>query len=590
MNYSEYMHGPWGNERIRANMPTRLQKAIKNFSFLTDTWTQGRTLANAVSRCSNELYELGTLFRLLTYIAPNHTTVHIRTAYATYDANTTLTDHHDIIPGPGRDFYHTIWIKHIPKGTTFTTNILDNAEQNDLIRLRNIENQLIVDSKHFIRVYKSNNGYSNYTLLTNYIDAELISKFTILIPIMIGCPYASEDEIENEETEAGKTQLKLQNAILNAFTNLYDFSKDAIDSTVFEENLKNIFEEIIVLKGLDKVTLADFMNNFATLINTKVHRQTQNELDAVTRSITSHEQDLEALYSKKQMLNKQLMLIKDATPDDVQPFITSLQNNKCITILDADDTDIKIKVTAPLQFFDSSDFKRYEANDRSYLHDNEESYGADSRFTLPILHKIFVTHEYKLLLDAIITLRTETARYNSDTLYVFAHTNSNNNTRSELTNLPNPHLYYYDCWEKTKQQIRKAVTEGNYDLIPTLIVNSVQTINVAENTSFFKLLRDLTEADWRAKTHLITKSGETITWQNAIDIEKESYKDITEVEVKPEITETVTEETHTVPRETTGLELLRTALHAQTTQEYTQVVIEEDNTPINTDEEVTPEF
>ena len=596
MNYTEYVSDRYSDDNIRKLIPLALNKALKNYSFSTNTWCNGRTLQDAFSHISGAMYNLSPIFQLLSWVNPAHTTVKLIAAYSTYSATDNVAHYTNIVPEKDSEMYYNIYIKHIPKGTTFLTDALSQAETNkDLIRMKNVELQLIQDGRHFIRVYKSTNVNNSYAILTNWVDSEFLNKVMLLIPVIIGWPYHSESKVIAEPNEEIRTHYILENYIADIFTNLYDFYNNTINLSTFKENLTTIFNEIIALKDLDKLSFENFTNNLANIINTKLRGAVKNELDTVNSRITDAERNLEAYYSKKQMLTKNLFLIEKASPDDIKPFIDALKTTKAIEIIETDDFELRIRVTAPLQFFDTSDFKRYQQNSRSYYREllDSNQFGNIPAIVAPIFDKIFITHEYKLLLQAVISIKADSSNYNNDAFYVSTNTYSYSGIEAIQTITPNPHHYYYNCWDKTKQQIRKAATEGNYDLIPTLIVNSVQTINVAENTSFHKLLRDLTEKRWRDKVHLIKKDGTELTWEQAIEIEKANYKSMSEpveelVETIKEVTEIVEEtveqaedtlETFVDTIEHTRDQLLE-ALRVQTTQEYTQVVIEEgDATP-----------
>lgn len=583
MNYDSYINNRYSNDMLYRDIPVQITKLVKNYNFFTNLWCRGRTLADAWSHASGALYNLAPIFKLLSYVDAEHRAIQLRTTYDTYSAENTPRSYDMIVPDGASEGTITIWLKHIPKGTTFITDILAEAEETgNLQRVKCVELQLINDGRHFIRVYKSNTAVNSYTVLTNWVDNNLIQKLLLLIPVLIGWQYHSDKDIENADPKIAEHYI-LENAITEIFTNLYEFYKQDINLNTFKEHMQTIFAQIIELKQLDQLSFETFTHNFANTINKKLHGAVKNELDSLLSRIADAERNLESYYSKKQMLTKQLFLVEKALPEDVKPFIDALKSTKAIEVIDTDDYEIKIRVTAPLQFFDPSDFKRYQVNDRSYYREllDSDRFGAPKDIAGAVFDKIFIKHEYKLLMQAIIVLKAETTSYTSDALSVYTCKYDYLGTESLHNATPNPHHYYFNCWDKTKQQIRKAVTDGNYDLIPTLIVNSVQTINVAENTSFHKLLAALTDKKWRNKVRLIQKDGTEINWEQAIKIEEANYKSLSEpveelVETTEEVTETVEETTETA----TGvgnIELLRAALNAQTTQEYTQVVIEEGN-------------
>ena len=109
--------------------------------------------------------------------------------------------------------------------------------------------------------------------------------------------------------------------------------------------------------------------------------------------------------------------------------------------------------------------------------------------------------------------------------------------------------------------IQKATTEKNYDLIPILIINSVQTINIAETQSFFKLLNCFEQASWRNKVKILTKEGKEISWDEAVNIEIKNYESMVTPIKETQTEEPIVTEEVTTPRSVEG---------------YTQIVVEDE--------------
>ena len=534
MDFYELMEN-YHQQNLQQNIPSHIYKIIKNYSHYTFTRPDGRTFQNAIYGLNNAISSYTVLYDLMRLISPTHKTLYFDTQYTAFSTDNAPTELADIVSlrthyvsARDTDFYR-INVVHIPRGTTFVSNCLNEIEkENTITRLKTVELQLINGPTHYLKVFKHNDQTTpTYSILTNWVDKQLLHKIFLFIPIIIGWNYHSQEHLEDLKAANKSEELAqciLENMISSLFTTLYDCFKDKTDVTPFTQLFKEVCNAIIEIKELNKLNYTEFMNNFANAINNKIVRITQRDYDNIKANIANNERMLNEYYAKKEVLERQLSMAKTSTPDDVASFLDVIKQSKAIEILDADDKELRLKITAPLQFFTSSDFERYEQNGNSYY--NTHMYGADAKYTKPIFHKIFVTHEYKLLLGAVVEVKINDSTYDEQVLYVNARGGSAQ-VKSELTAVPNPHLYQYDCWAKTKNMIQKAIADKNYDLVPTLIVNSVQTINIAEPQSFQYLLDYLADPFWRQKVTILNKENKPLSWKEAIEVEKTNYKTMT---------------------------------------------------------------
>ena len=65
MDYIQYIADRYSDDNIKKLIPVHLQKALKNYHFYTDTWSNGRTLQNTFSMISGAIYNLTPIFELL---------------------------------------------------------------------------------------------------------------------------------------------------------------------------------------------------------------------------------------------------------------------------------------------------------------------------------------------------------------------------------------------------------------------------------------------------------------------------------------------------------------------------------------------
>lgn len=555
-----------------ATLPVKLYRTLNNETTCRiNTYVSGRTFSQTLRSSEYLMRSAAVLCQLIQYLHPQHKPILIDCQYKTFTNDTPPQDLNSIIQNSTYTNYYgdanctnsdciRINILHIPRGYSLITNVLKTAEaDNKITRLKNVELQLIKNPTHYVKVISNlTTDIPEYTIITNWIDTELLHKILLLFPVILGCKYYTTEEINKpENSEEIRKIYELESLIPMIYNVLYGFFTNTLTEDQTKASLKEYFEKIIALKGLNELNLNTFTNNLAKAINLKINKKLTDELNNLNNSISSYERSLTESYARKEVVTKQLALTSNATPEDVKPLIDTLQHTKPIKIIDGDERNLRLSVVAPLQFFVSSDFERYEKNHNSEY--NNYYFGEDKQYTKAVFHKIFVTKEYKLLLSAIIDLSISTNNYDNTTLYVRAATYNDDTIKDLLTQMPNPHLYRFNCWDMTRNRIQKAIVEKEYELIPALIVNSVQTINVAENASFDYLLRWFTESYWRNKVTLINKDNQTLTWEEAIEIEKQQ---ITE-ESKTTITAT-----ETTPIEATPVSTTRPT-------EYTQIVINE---------------
>lgn len=566
MNYREYIEN-YSDVGFMQQTPDKLAKILNSYSVLWDTYVEGRTFKDALNSMNRTFSSLSNLFKLINY----HTgrTIYFHAGYRSYSTDTAptsvaslISDRYAYRSATDTEFFR-INLVHIPRGTTFVADVLERAEQaNEIVRLKHIELQLINSPTHYIKVFEHNvNGQSNVTILTNWIDKSLIHKVLLFTPILMHWNIIEEDKLKElaEKQAEEYPSVYINNAIPAIFDALFRLWNEQITGEEVTQIYTEICNNIIRLKELDKVHTESFINNLSHAVNKKIIANTKRDYETVVSNIRSYEENLKENYAKKEVLERRMLMQSSAQPDDVKALIDTINNNKAIEIIDANEDTLTILVTAPLQFFTSSDFERYEENTTSYY--NLHSYGTDAKYTKPIFHKIFITHEYKLLLSAYVELRVDNSSYTATTLEVRARGVHTSGISHHFKSVPNPHLYFYDCWSKSKTMIQKATTEKNYDLIPILIINSVQTINIAETQSFFKLLNCFEQASWRNKVKILTKEGKEISWDEAVNIEIKNYESMVTPIKETQTEEPIVTEEVTTPRSVEG---------------YTQIVVEDE--------------
>lgn len=368
---------------------------------------------------------------------------------------------------------------HVPKGKSYIRPILDTNY--DEIRLKQIETFCIDGPQHFIRIYQNfnNSGLNTITVFSDHYTKNLMYTLWAFLPHLMRitpCTPTEETALTAEQQQYNQ-RVTLLFEFFSVLYNILTTSDSQTLDLATIQNLNNTLKTIInkYMDLFDFITraLSSFTTRLAKQKNTVASAYFERELTTVMNNIKNYETNIEQAYEKKLRLERSLIGLNNTSEEDLKPFMDTLLNSKAIEILSTTDSKMTLKITAPLQYFQESDFEAYEKNPRS-------TYRLE--FTDPILqsilHKVFVTREYQIIFQAIIHLEINST-YGDNPLRYYAE-----RSNGSFTEFPNPHLYHYDCWGHAKTEMNKNIFEGNYELVVMQMIAAVQTMNIAENTSF----------------------------------------------------------------------------------------------------------
>lgn len=424
---------------------------------------------------------------------------------------------------------------HIAKGKSFLKKYLDESTI-PLNRVKKIEALCIENASHFVRVYVGLGAAPNdITVFSDNFSLKLVQTILIMIPNILNIAPITREELINagypedslEAININGIPQQLYNertvCLINFFEYLYTLYQDkhSIDSDEIRNNIKQTLT-ILLTQFSDKFDwvskhLNSFTAKLAKVKNDNAARYFSNELDTCNSNIKRLETDLSAYYDRKSRAQRELIASKNASEEDVKPFIDTINNTKAIEVISATEDDMILRITAPLQYFNESDFEAYERNARSEYNQLYQTYPTIKR----ILHKIFVTREYKLLVQGVIKLSFNTRTYSNNILEAHA-----SRELSDYNNFPNPHLYHHDCWSAAKTEIDKNICEGNYELVVMQMVAAVQSVNVAEHPSFVNgLLHDIRNAPYNELVQILDKDNVKHNWAGMIVIEQQLQKE-----------------------------------------------------------------
>lgn len=422
----------------------------------------------------------------------------------------------------------------VAKGKTYVRNTLDG--QNDLNRIKPIEVLGIENTQHFLRIYKNLLGNpGDITVFSDQMTEDLLHLLVLQMPNLFNITPLETEET-NQHILKRNAQIEALRSIFACLFSLFTTNENSV-SAAYRFELKQHFDEFSKLFDFTIEQTKTFLDALSKARVQKADKYYNNIINNANSSIKTLEEQLASKYREKHDALLVLNGINKEGAEDISEFEKILSTNKAIEMLEINPTEIKIRVTAPLQYYQKSDYELYERNPSSYV--NRQFNEAEKK----LLHEIFVSQQYKLLLQAIIRLRIQTDSYSSDVLECRVNSNSE---FSNYTQFPNPHLYHHNCWSAARNEINKCIARGDYSLAIMQMISAVQSVNVAENTSFINgLLYDIYEReDMRNKITLVKKDGTQLTWSEALrEIRNEPKEQKTEpVTKKPTYTQTVISE------------------------------------------------
>lgn len=468
-------------------VPAQLKTICDNkFNNRSNYSCASRTLTDVLNHTINSWFDAMNSYKILITMCTLLTEQNIVDFQPYYTPITTedrvnsleeLITHCNIHPS-GKANNFTIYLYHIPKGKSYLKKILNTTP--NLTRLTAIEQLCIEDTQHFIRIYKNfpNTIQNSITIFADKYSVHLINTLHVLLPHLM--------DIKPIVTPTNEKEIlyNKRQAILNTlFTELFDSMKCSSTANLSDAEINHLilkFKELLThyTNTFDFITdqLNIFVKQLANTRNQIALSHFNNQLNQLNRDINDCERTLQERYIQKANTERAIISHRMLTEDNINPFIESIKESKAIEIINTTNTKLTLKITAPLQYFQETDFEAYEKNPMSTY--NQQF--ANNPTLKQILHKIFVTREYQILFQGIIHLTLQTSSYVSEPLSIHAEKYDLN----LYDQYPNPHLYYYDCWRAAKNEIQKNICEGNFDLIPAQIIAAVQSINVAEPQSF----------------------------------------------------------------------------------------------------------
>ena len=413
---------------------------------------------------------------------------------------------------------HRVRLVHIASGKSYLREILDNDEDVKISanRIKSMEMYLIKNTTHFIRVYSKfpNTPEGDLVVFSDIIDERLIQQLYLQFPNIFNLTEETLcQELRQiypiESAEYAQQVIKIAQ-FREIFIKMYTYAHPTPDTILDLTGVQNTIKTFCEFFANQSGEVEKFINKLSTAQNDKLIRNLKQTISNADSNIRSYENYLEQYYNQRADAQRQLNAIRNAEAADVSEFKNILLNNKAIEIIEAYSSELRLRITLPLLYFQTSDFEAYERNANSRYRQDYQSVPMQR-----VMHKIFVERKYIMPIQAVIRMVIDTSSNNS-IISLYADSNGDH-----YTTLANPHLRYYDCWREAKANISQCIAKAEYDLALMTMLAAVQTVNIAENPTFVeRTLRDMRNLDI-SKTIILTnaETKETISFPDAVKLE-----------------------------------------------------------------------
>ena len=433
-----------------------------------------------------------------------------------------LLANHDIYTDIANAVIQTKQIKlniiYVTSGYTFLKNYL---QENNYPRYKGIENYIYTKTKDSVRnpaqyhcvitkYCKPEECIANkdiYTIILTEVNQEIIDKIIYALPLFI-MPKEELDNIipiildETNEQEFIKdqdvpvqTKLKqlLKTYVEGMFTTLEHNPEENEIQTFYMENFKTFVEyswQIINYKNIETIQEI-FITNLQSAYQRSILGDLNNKIPDIDSRIERTLVTLNSLYAEKEKIQKRLALQNMLENDAIKNIFETLNYFKQIKIKNITNNALLLSITGPLLNYDVDTLTTFINNPHSYY--NQIITDQTSRIfkikdhtfknVLTLIKEILLDQKYTILIQQDFKLYI-TDESNPDRLFDIEAIRES----AYYKQLPNPHIYRYNCYGKALDIISKAFHQQDFETAFGQLVYASLQLSVEDSTVFNSFL------------------------------------------------------------------------------------------------------
>lgn len=278
--------------------------------------------------------------------------------------------------------------------------------------------------------------------------------------------------------------------------------KEYIDIIKYHpEKRKGFIRDFIGAKEKEKneAEYDAFKGNLSRIIGTRLKECKQHEVDLTKDKIRDAEAALFAMFDTLRRLEMELYCSQRNNDETVEEMLTVMKGAGILhpTMIDSD--TIKFRVVTDLVNFEENDWKLCRDN---YV----------DEFMATRVAKVFdklASREWTLVMEQVCTLPLDSGE-------VRCLGEREEDYRNNEYGIPNPHHYFYQCWQENKVLIKQAIMSGNYIAAIMQIISAVGGVNIAEGMTVNRMAGMMNDTEYWDIPCIKTPEGR-ITLDEAYD-------------------------------------------------------------------------
>jgi len=242
--------------------------------------------------------------------------------------------------------------------------------------------------------------------------------------------------------------------------------------TYIDKKMSDIAHKIRIAK------LTEVKKQFSSNLFQRKKRRLAEDLDHKKREAENYVNQLQSIYDSIARINKDIIYMEhNLFNEEIDDFFKTMEydlNN--IEGLEVDGNSVIMRVIVPFTFFDDDDVPHVEESLLSQCQNSEARL---------IVHDI-LHRKVRLWIDQGVLIN-----FNEN----YAEKYNFNYSRDDMRGVPNPHIYFYNCWDMNGTYIKKYLNEKNYTLAYEQIKSALAGVNITEGPTTSKWMTNFHK--WR---------------------------------------------------------------------------------------------
>ena len=275
------------------------------------------------------------------------------------------------------------------------------------------------------------------------------------------------------------------------------------DAASIHEVIKQSLEEFIELQSRTLWSRLQVAQNTAKAQEIKA---VTDRITGYNRSLQSYEESYRRTLDAIQQEELRLTTLKTVPDADVEPLKNAIERCRNVQLADVtNDGCMVLHIKTPISNYRRADVEMW------YKHPDSVNSVTRRPAVAKIIKELFLdnTDKYQLLVETRVNVPIAAGR--------------NWNRTSQVNEMANPHIKYFNCFRQSQLEADKALAKRDYDTAIAIVISACSTITFTDSTVVSRLvdcMSDMMATNNQERCIKILETGECITlneFQNRIN-------------------------------------------------------------------------